>query len=285
MRIEFNNVSYTYSPSSPYEHEALEDINLKIKEGSFTAIVGRTGCGKSTLIQHLNGLLIPTSGEVLIDEYILSRDNKRRTKKLKNLRQKVGVVFQFSENQLFEDTVLEDVMFGPMNFGKKEDEAKAIAIKSLKEVGLDESYYERSPFELSGGEKRRVAIAGVLALSPSLLVLDEPTAGLDPIGTKEMMKLFKKMNEEGTTIVFVTHDMSLIIEYASDVIIMHDKHIVKETTSSGIFLENEEQYALETPIISKVSKALINHGLKLNLENVKDMNSLVEEIMRVKKNG
>ncbi len=280
MQIKFLDVSYTYSPKTPYEFNALKDVNLDIKEGSFTGIVGKTGCGKSTLIQHLNGLLIPTSGEVNVDTYVLTTNKKRRTKKLKDLRKKVGVVFQFSENQLFEETILKDVMFGPLNFGAKAEDARKISIECLKKVGIPESYFEKSPFELSGGEKRRVAIAGILAMSPDVLVLDEPTAGLDPTGTKEIMNLFKTINEEGKTIIFVTHDMSLVLEYATNVIVMKDKEIVKEATPAELFIENQEEYNLETPQISLLAKALIDKGLKLDLTKVKDISSLVDEIVK-----
>lgn len=280
MQIKFLDVSYTYSPKTPYEFNALKDINLDIKEGSFTGIVGKTGCGKSTLIQHLNGLLIPTSGEVNVDTYVLTSNKKRRTKKLKDLRKKVGVVFQFSENQLFEETILKDVMFGPLNFGAKAEDARKISIECLKKVGIPESYFEKSPFELSGGEKRRVAIAGILAMSPDVLVLDEPTAGLDPTGTKEIMNLFKTINEEGKTVIFVTHDMSLVLEYATNVIVMKDKEIVKEATPAELFIENQEEYNLETPQISLLAKALIDKGLKLDLTKVKDISSLVDEIVK-----
>ena len=280
MQIKFLDVSYTYSPKTPYEFNALKDVNLDIKEGSFTGIVGKTGCGKSTLIQHLNGLLIPTSGEVNVDTYVLTTNKKRRTKKLKDLRKKVGVVFQFSENQLFEETILKDVMFGPLNFGAKAEDARKISIECLKKVGIPESYFEKSPFELSGGEKRRVAIAGILAMSPDVLVLDEPTAGLDPTGTKEIMNLFKTINEEGKTIIFVTHDMSLVLEYATNVIVMKEKEIVKEATPAELFIENQEEYNLETPQISLLTKALIDKGLKLDLTKVKDISSLVDEIVK-----
>ncbi len=280
MQIKFLDVSYTYSPKTPYEFNALKDVNLDIKEGSFTGIVGKTGCGKSTLIQHLNGLLIPTSGEVNVDTYVLTTNKKRRTKKLKDLRKKVGVVFQFSENQLFEETILKDVMFGPLNFGAKAEDARKISIECLKKVGIPESYFEKSPFELSGGEKRRVAIAGILAMSPDVLVLDEPTAGLDPTGTKEIMNLFKTINEEGKTVIFVTHDMSLVLEYATNVIVMKDKEIVKEATPAELFIENQEEYNLETPQISLLAKALIDKGLKLDLTKVKDISSLVDEIVK-----
>lgn len=279
--IKFENVFYTYSPNSPFEYEALNDINLTVNPGSFTCIVGKTGCGKSTLIQHLNGLLIPTKGKVVIDDFVVSSKRKERTKKLQPLRGHVGIVFQFSEYQLFEQSVEEDVAFGPLNFGKKKEEALTIAHEALKTVGIKEDYYKKSPFELSGGEKRRVSIAGIIALKPDVLVLDEPTAGLDPIGANMMLDLFKKLNNEGTTIVLVTHDMNIVFKYASDVIVMDEGRVVKESKPKDLFLLDVDKYSLETPSLAKVVKKLIDKGYKLNLEKIKDLSSLIEEL----KNG
>ena len=186
MLIEFDRVFYTYNPNTPFKAEALNDVSLSLKPGSFTCLVGHTGCGKSTLIQQMNGLLIPTSGEVKVGQFVVSNNRHTRTKKLTNLRKQVGIVFQFSENQLFDETVEEDVAFGPMNFGMKKEEAIELGHECLKKVGIDEKYFKKSPFELSGGEKRKVGIAGILALKPDILVLDEPTAGLDPASSKTM---------------------------------------------------------------------------------------------------
>ena len=283
MLINFKEVYFTYAPKTPYEFDALKDINLTIKEGSFTFLVGKTGCGKSTLIQQMNGLLVPTEGEVEAGEFIISSNKKRRTKKLSMLRKEVGIVFQFSENQLFEDTVEKDVAFGPMNFGVKKEEALNIAHECINSVGLDESFYERSPFDLSGGNRRRVAIAGILALRPKVLVLDEPTAGLDPKGTEEVMKLIQELNKKGITIVVVSHDMNLVLRYATDVIVMDDGKIAKEATPDALFLDNDEDYSLETPLISKVVKALHDKGVKLDTHNIRDLDSLATEIARSKK--
>lgn len=283
MPINFKDVSFTYSYKTPFENVALNDINVTILDKSFTCIVGKTGCGKSTLIQQLNGLLLPTKGEVIVDEFVVSSNRKRRTKKLSNLRKKVGIVFQFSENQLFEETVLDDVAFGPTNFKVSKEEARKIAKECLLKVGIKEEYFEKSPFELSGGEKRRVAIAGILALSPSIMVLDEPTAGLDPEGTKEMMELLKKMNESGTTIIVVTHDMNLVLTYATNVIVMSDSRIVKEATPDELFLDNDEKYSLETPYIAKVVQELDKKGIKLDTKVIKDVKSLASEIARKRK--
>lgn len=283
MQIKFDHVSYTYQEKSPFASEAVKDVSLEIKEGSFTCIVGHTGCGKSTLIQQLNGLLIPTSGNVYVGDYIVSRNRKIRTKKLHNLRKDIGVVFQFSEYQLFENTVEEDVAFGPTNFGISKDEAIKIAHEKLELVGIKESYYKNSPFELSGGERRRVAIAGILAMNPKVLVLDEPTAGLDPHGSKEILELFKKLNESGTTIVLVTHDMNIVLEYASDVIVMNDGHVIMNTTPDKLFVEDVEKYSLETPILAKFIQLLLEKNIKINLSSIHTLEDVVKEIGSVKK--
>ena len=195
MSVKFSKVFFTYSPKSPFEYEALRDINLDLESGKFIALVGKTGSGKSTLVQHINSLIHPTSGTIDIDGFINSSVKKERTKDIKGLRKHVGLVFQFPEYQLFEETVERDVAFGPKNVGMKEAEAIEKAHWALEKVGLGKSFFERSPFELSGGEKRKVAIAGILAMEPKILVVDEPTAGLDPAAAKDTMSLFKKINE------------------------------------------------------------------------------------------
>lgn len=280
MSIEFRQVFYTYSPKTPFENEALNDVSLTIKDGSFTALVGHTGCGKSTLIQHLNGLLIPTSGEVQVGDYINSHENRKMRKIIHDLRRKVGLVFQFSESQLFEETVESDVAFGPSNFGVKKDEALKIAHESLKLVGLDESFFKKSPFDLSGGEKRRVAIAGVLALKPDILVLDEPTAGLDPKGTRELLKLIKELNKKGTTIILVTHDINIVYQFASDVIVMDNGRVVKTSTPGELFSEDVEKYSLETPMIQKVVKTATELGFKLDVSKITNIDTLVDELLK-----
>ena len=283
MSIKFNQVFYTYSPNTPFEHEALNGVTLEIKDGSFTCLVGQTGCGKSTLIQHLNGLLIPSSGEVVVGEYINTKGNHKMRKKIRDLRRKVGLVFQFSENQLFEETVESDVAFGPLNFGAKKEDALKIAHDALNQLGLDESFYQKSPFDLSGGEKRRVAIAGVLALKPDILVLDEPTAGLDPRGTRELLNLIKNLNKDGTTIILVTHDINIVYEYATDVVVMHGGKVVEASSPAELFKEDVEQYSLETPMIQKVIKMCFDNGLKLDVANIRDIDSLVNEIAKARK--
>ena len=283
MQIKINNLTHTYMKGTLNEVKALDNISLTIKDGSFTCLVGQTGCGKSTLIQHLNGLLIPDSGEIEVGEYVLSFDKKKTTKKFTDLRKKVGIVFQFPEYQLFEETVLKDVAFGSINFGVKKEEAYEIARNCLKIVDIKEEYYDKSPFELSGGEKRRVAIAGLLSTSPEVLILDEPTAGLDPKSSKELLDLFRKINQSGKTIILVTHDMNIVFEYASDVIVMKNGQVVKNCSPSELFLNDDEQYCLETPLIAKTIQKLNDKGLKLNLNNINNIDSLVDEIILARK--
>ncbi|MBE6126822.1 MAG: energy-coupling factor transporter ATPase [Erysipelotrichaceae bacterium] len=278
MPIRFENVSYVYSKKTPMEKLALSEINLEIKEGSFTAIVGRTGCGKSTLIQHLNALLNPTSGAVYIDDFTNAADKKKRDKKTKPLRKNVGLVFQFSEYQLFEETVEKDVAFGPKNFGDDKDTALQKAHEALREVGLDESFYERSPFELSGGEKRRVAIAGILAVRPKYLVVDEPTAGLDPSGAREMMDLFEKVHQQGTTLILVTHDMDIVLNYCSDVIVLNDGKVAKVCKPADLFDEDVSRFSLHSPAIYEFAARLEKHGFSFDKASLRDIDSLAKQI-------
>ena len=203
MDITFDHVSFTYQAGTPFAGDGIKDVSGTIHDGSYTAIIGHTGSGKSTILQHLNALLKPTSGTVTIGDKVIT--NETSNKNLKPLRQKVGMVFQFAENQLFEQTVAKDIAFGPQNFGVSEQDALALADKMITMVGLPHDVLEKSPFDLSGGQMRRVAIAGVLAMQPEVLVLDEPTAGLDPAGRHEMMQMFERLHrEEGQTIVLVT---------------------------------------------------------------------------------
>ncbi|MTW86458.1 energy-coupling factor ABC transporter ATP-binding protein [Virgibacillus dakarensis] len=220
MDITFENVNYIYQQGTPFAHKAIKDLSFHIPSGSFVAIIGHTGSGKSTLIQHLNGLVHPSAGTVTIGNYRLTNDEK--PKNMKELRSKVGVVFQYPEHQLFEETVEKDISFGPENFGvSKEEIAKRIQ-EIIPAVGLSGEMLKRSPFDLSGGQMRRVAIAGVLAIKPDVLVLDEPTAGLDPRGQKEIMNMFKELHKkEGLTTVLVTHSMEDAVQYADHVIILN----------------------------------------------------------------
>jgi len=238
MEIRFEDVEYTYQKGTPFESRALYNIDLTIRDGSYTAIVGHTGSGKSTVLQHLNALKIPTEGTVSIGDRIIT--NYTENKGLKPLREKVGIVFQFPEAQLFEETVGLDIAFGPKNFGISEKEALEKAKELLPQVGLDESFMERSPFDLSGGQMRRVAIAGVLALDPEVLVLDEPTAGLDPQGREDIMDMFYNLHREhGLTVVLVTHQMDDVASYADHMIVLEGGTVKREGTPRSIFEESE----------------------------------------------
>lgn len=248
MDITFKNVSYTYQAGSPFSHQALNGVSFHIPTGSFVAIIGHTGSGKSTLIQHLNGLTIPTEGTVEVGSFILSKDKKQ--KDIKSLRSKVGAVFQYPEHQLFEETVAKDIAFGPTNFGVSETEIKRRIKEIVPKVGLDAELLERSPFELSGGQMRRVAIAGVLATKPEVFVLDEPTAGLDPRGQKEIMDMFSDIHHsEKVTTILVTHSMEDALKYADHVIIMNKGKVYMEGKPEEVLLKTDElrQVNLDVP--------------------------------------
>ena len=283
MPIIFRDVCYSYTDKNPMDHLALSHLSFTIETGSFTALVGRTGCGKSTLVQQINALFHPLSGEVEVDGYLNSSDKKKRTKKNKELRKKVGLVFQFPEYQLFEESVLKDVVFGPKNFGASKEEALAAAKEALTLVGLDESFYERSPFELSGGEKRRVAIAGILACHPEYLIVDEPTAGLDPKGSQEMMDLFEDIHRKGTTIILVTHDMNLVLRYCDRVLVLEDGKLVADDKPSAFFQQDMDRYSLETPALYRFLQGLEVKGLKLEQDGITDVDSLAEAIVKARK--
>ena len=277
MSITCKNLEHIYEYNTPFEYYALKNVNLKIEQGSFTAIIGQTGSGKSTLIQHINALLLPTSGEIKIDDYIISYNDKPQN--LKNLRKKSGLVFQFPEYQLFEETIERDIMFGPMNFGIEENKAKEIAKKSLEMVGLDQSYLTKSPFDLSGGQKRRVAIAGILAMDPDILVLDEPTAGLDPSGIREMMDLFKKIHEMGKTVILVTHDMNHVLEYCENVVVMSDGQVEKSGKVKDVFLDSDYllNLGIDLPLITNLIIQLNQNGYHIDT-SINNINDLVEAI-------
>ena len=261
MGIILDNVSYTYQEGTPFASAALSDVSLTIEDGSYTAIIGHTGSGKSTILQLLNGLLVPTKGSVRVFDTLITSTSVN--KQIRQIRKQVGLVFQFAENQIFEETVLKDVAFGPQNFGVSVEEAEAIAREKLALVGIDESLFERSPFELSGGQMRRVAIAGILAMEPSILVLDEPTAGLDPIGRKELMTLFKKLHQDGITIVLVTHLMDDVAEFADQVYVMEKGKMVKSGVPSLVFqnVEFMEKIQLGVPKITRFAQRLAERGV------------------------
>lgn len=261
MGIILDNVSYTYQEGTPFASAALSDVSLTIEDGSYTAIIGHTGSGKSTILQLLNGLLVPTEGSVRVFDTLITSTSVN--KQIRQIRKQVGLVFQFAENQIFEETVLKDVAFGPQNFGVSVEEAEAIAREKLALVGIDESLFERSPFELSGGQMRRVAIAGILAMEPRILILDEPTAGLDPIGRKELMTLFKKLHQDGITIVLVTHLMDDVAEFADQVYVMEKGKLVKGGKPSLVFqnVEFMEKIQLGVPKITRFAQRLVDRGI------------------------
>lgn len=261
MGIILDNVSYTYQEGTPFASVALSDVSLTIEDGSYTAIIGHTGSGKSTILQLLNGLLVPTEGSVRAFDTLITSTSVN--KQIRQIRKQVGLVFQFAENQIFEETVLKDVAFGPQNFGVSVEEAEVIAREKLALVGIDESLFERSPFELSGGQMRRVAIAGILAMEPKILVLDEPTAGLDPIGRKELMTLFKKLHQDGIAIVLVTHLMDDVAEFADQVYVMEKGKLVKSGKPSLVFqnVEFMEKIQLGVPKITRFAQRLANRGV------------------------
>ncbi len=265
MSIELRNVTYKYSTGTAYEMVALDNISLQIPDGQFIGIIGHTGSGKSTLIQHFNGLIRPTSGQVLFDgEDIWGEKYDRR-----HLRSQVGLVFQYPEHQLFETDVLTDVCFGPKNLGCSEEECKERALEALHQVGLKEKYYHMSPFDLSGGQKRRVAIAGVLAMNPKMLVLDEPTAGLDPKGRDDILDKVKELHEtRGISIAIVSHSMEDMAKYVERIIVMNHGHMPFDGTPREVFSHylELEKIGLAAPQITYIMHALAEHGLAVNTE-------------------
>jgi energy-coupling factor transport system ATP-binding protein len=281
MDITLQQVEYRYQVGTPFERRAIYDIDLDIPHGTYLAVIGHTGSGKSTLIQHLNALLQPTKGTVTIGDTNIQAGKKER--QIRQVRQKVGIVFQFPEHQLFEESVEKDICFGPMNFGVSEDEARKRARKAIGLVGLSEDLLSKSPFELSGGQMRRVAIAGVLAMKPNVLVLDEPTAGLDPKGRKDIMDMFYRLHqEERLSTVLVTHSMEDAAKYADEIIIMHKGTIHKRGTPMEIFHSPEEllQLGLDVPDVVRFQYQLEKKlGIQLNTRCL-SIEQLAEEIQR-----
>lgn len=279
MLIRLENVEYSYMPGTPYEKTALENINIEIGEGEFIGLIGHTGSGKSTLIQQLNGLLKPTAGKIYIDgKNIADKDIK-----LKELRFKVGLVFQYPEYQLFDETVEADIAFGPKNMGLPQEEINSRVKEAMRLVGLDEKMKNKSPFELSGGQKRRAAIAGVLAMQPEVLILDEPAAGLDPRGRNEILSQIEFMHKEkNMTIILVSHSMEDIAQYADRVIVMKNGGIVAQGSTEDIFAMRGglADINLDIPQITKVTDILRSRGYNLP-ENIYTVESAVCEIMKL----
>ena len=281
MSIELKNITYTYSPGTAYEIHALKDINLEIPDGQFIGVIGHTGSGKSTLIQHLNALIRPTSGSVLYNGEDVWEEKYDRRK----LRSQVGLVFQYPEHQLFESDVLSDVCFGPMNQGMSREEAEAEAKKALLQVGFKEKNFSKSPFELSGGQKKRVAIAGVLAMNPKILILDEPTAGLDPKGRDEILDQISELHKaRGITIILVSHSMEDVAKYVERLIVVNRGQIAFDDTPREVFSHYQELEAmgLAAPQITYIMHALKQKGLKVD-PNATTVEEARDDILRALK--
>lgn len=281
MSIKIDNLVHIYDPGTPYELRALDQLNLSIEDGELVGLIGHTGSGKSTLIQHLNGLLRPSSGSVTIEGVTITKEKQN----LKELRKHVGLVFQYPEYQLFEETVAKDIAFGPKNIGIPENEIDGIVRDAMAHVGLDyDEVAEKAPFELSGGQKRKVAIAGVLAMKPKVLILDEPTAGLDPKSRDELLRYIKALHEEGNiTIIFVTHSMDEVARLASRLIVMHKSKIAYDDRPEVVFrsVDHLQSIGLDVPQLSKLVHLLNEKGYTLSedLLTRKDIKSaLLEEL-------
>ena len=272
MSIELRNVKYIYMPKTPYERMALDDVTLTIEEGSFTAIAGHTGSGKSTLVQHLNGLLSPAAGEVLVDGVNINAKDKEGKIKAWHARQQVGMVFQYAENQLFEETIAQDIAFGPQNQGLEENEVEERVRQAMELVGLDyHKFKDMSPFALSGGQMRRVAMAGVLAMRPKYLVLDEPAAGLDPRGRDELMAEIQRLHKKWKlTIVFVSHSMEDIAKMADKMVVMQGGKLRAAGSPMEIFAQDSmlKETGLEKPQIMQIMERLSRADLPVNVEAI-----------------
>lgn len=281
MSIILDHVNYIYDSNQPTAKKALDDICLTIPDGQFLGIIGHTGSGKSTLVQHLNGLLKATEGHIYVDgEDIYDKDYD-----LKKLRSKVGLVFQYPEHQLFEIDVFTDVCFGPKNLGYDRKETELLAFDALQKVGLDKEYYYQSPFELSGGQKRRVAIAGVLAMKPKVLILDEPTAGLDPKGREEILSQVKKLRDESNmTIILVSHSMDDVAEYVDRIIVMNKGHVMYDDVPKEVFRHYEEleQIGLAAPQVTYIMHALAKEGLPVDTD-ITTIDEAADEIVNALK--
>ena len=279
MGIQVKNIFYTYQKKATNATQALADVSLEIKDNDFLAIVGETGSGKSTLAQMFNALLVPDKGDVLVNDYVINYKN-RKSRKLRGLRKQVGLVFQFPEYQLFEETVEKDVAFGVKNFGVKGEEAIKRAHEALKQVGLDESYFKRAPFDLSGGEKRKVAIAGILAINPDILIFDEPTAGFDPQSSKDLMNLITEFHNNGKTIIIITHDMDLVNTYTKRVVMLERGQVTFDGTPNELFAYIKGYDRLDTPSVIKVAEKLKEKGMDIDINQIHTNEDLVEAIKK-----
>ena len=280
MSIKIENLTYVYMPKTPFEKKALDNVNLEIEDGEFLAVIGHTGSGKSTLIQHLNGLLKPASGKIYVD----GTDITDKDTKLVDIRKKVGLVFQYPEYQLFEETIAKDIAYGPSNLELNEDEILKRVKKSMEIVGLN--YYEYkdiSPFELSGGQKRRVAIAGVIAMEPKVLILDEPTAGLDPAGRDDILEQIKLLHEKyNMTIILVSHSMEDVGKLAEKIIVMNDGHIELQGKPKEVFKEIDtlEKIGLAVPQVTYLMRELKKKGFNVS-EDIFTVEKAKSELLNI----
>ena len=281
--LQVKHLTHTYGEGTPFCRSAIEDVSFDVREGEFLGLIGHTGSGKSTLIQHLNGLLKATSGEVLLH----GKDIWAEPKKIRNVRFKVGLVFQYPEYQLFEETVYKDIAFGPKNMGKTGDELDRCVREAARLVGLRDNQLEKSPFELSGGQKRRVALAGVLAMEPEVLVLDEPTAGLDPAGRENLMANIRDYHRnKGRTIILVSHSMDEIARNVDRIVVLKSAHVLMQGTPKEVFARSEELLSagLDVPQVTRLAMALRNRGLQID-PAVYTAEELERELLRLRKEG
>ncbi|MDT8715846.1 energy-coupling factor transporter ATPase [Clostridium sp. 19966] len=280
MSIKIENLTHIYMPNSPFEKKAIDNVSIEINQGEFIALIGHTGSGKSTLVQHMNGLLKPTSGTIMIDSTNITAKNV----KLSDIRKRVGLVFQYPEYQLFEETIEKDISYGPRKLGLNEEEISIRVKKAMNVVGLNyEEYKDKSPFELSGGQKRRVAIAGVVAMEPKVLILDEPTAGLDPKGRDEILGQIKKLHKEyNLTIILVSHSMEDVAKLAERILVMDNGKCILDGTPSQIFknIDLIEKVGLAAPQVTYIIRELRNRGFELS-DDIYTVDSAVDAILKI----
>ncbi|MGL5205488.1 MAG: energy-coupling factor transporter ATPase [Metamycoplasmataceae bacterium] len=277
MKIIIKNISQEFLSGINNKFKAIDSISAEINQGEFIGVIGHTGSGKTTFIEHLNALLIPSEGEIIIDGKVIKK-SWRKIKNIKDIRKKIGIVFQFAEYQLFEETIEKDIIFGPITMGATNEEAKAIAREVIEEVGLSVDYLEKSPFQLSGGQKRRVALAGIMAMKPDFLVFDEPTAGLDPAGAKDILELFKWMNENGKTIIIVTHDLDNVLEYTNRTMMLGNGKLLKDGSTIDVLEDTNFllESGLEPPKLLAFANELRKRGMPIG--KVKTIDDLANEI-------
>ncbi|EIN15464.1 ABC transporter ATP-binding protein [Mycoplasmopsis agalactiae 14628] len=303
MQITVKDLVHTFLAKTPYELNAIDNVNVSIKQGEFVGIIGQTGSGKTTFIEHLNALLLPSVGSVewvfendkinhttgekekFMESFVIKPTRRKKVKKAKDLRKRVGVVFQFAEYQLFEETIEKDIAFGPRSFGVSKQEALERAAKYIKLVGLDESFLKRSPFELSGGQKRRVALAGILAMEPDFIIADEPTAGLDPVGVIEILNIFKELHKQGKTVIIVTHDLDNVLEYTQRVLAFKDGKIVKDGDTHDVLRDTEflKNNYMEPPKLLDFVSKLEEKGISVpRVTSIDELASFINKYMNKK---